>query len=79
MNEQKYHIYMTDKERSAIIKSLISLKNNLISQGRYTDAVCCTINSLCSFHIYILLITKYCTQNDRSNVSGHFYSYCIDV
>ena len=37
--EPKYHIYMTDKERSAIIKSLISLKNYLISQGKYADVV----------------------------------------
>ncbi|MCH5296699.1 MAG: hypothetical protein J1E85_03410 [Ruminococcus sp.] len=39
MKEPKYHIYMTDKERLAIIKSLISLKNYLISQGKYTDVV----------------------------------------
>ena len=39
MREQKYHIYLTDDEQSRVIQSLINLKNNLIVQGRYTDAV----------------------------------------
>ena len=39
MRESKYHIYMDEEERSRVIQSLISLKNNLIEQGRYTDAV----------------------------------------
>ena len=39
MNEQKYHIYLTEQERSEVIKSLIDLKNTLIRQGKYTDAV----------------------------------------
>ena len=37
--EKKYHIYLTDDEQSRVIQSLINLKNNLIVQGRYTDAV----------------------------------------
>ena len=37
MREKKYHIYLTDEEQSRVI--LINLKNNLIVQGRYTDAV----------------------------------------
>ena len=39
MKEQKYHIYLTEQERSEVIKSLIDLKNALIRQGKYTDAV----------------------------------------
>ena len=39
MREKKYHIYLTDDEQSRVIQSLINLKNNMISQGRYTDAV----------------------------------------
>lgn len=39
MREKKYHIYLTDHEQSRVIQSLINLKNNLIVQGRYTDAV----------------------------------------
>ncbi len=39
MREMKYHIYLTDDEQSRVIQSLINLKNNLIVQGRYTDAV----------------------------------------
>ena len=39
MREKKYHIYLTDDEQSRVIQSLINLKNNLIAQGRYTEAV----------------------------------------
>ena len=39
MKEQKYHIYLTEQERSEVTKSLIDLKNALIRQGKYTDAV----------------------------------------
>jgi len=39
MREKKYHIYLTNDEQSRVIQSLINLKNNLIAQGRYTDAV----------------------------------------
>ena len=39
MREKKYHIYLTDDEQSRVIQSIINLKNNLIAQGRYTDAV----------------------------------------
>lgn len=35
----KYHIYLTAEERRAVINSLIDLRNNLISQGRYTDII----------------------------------------
>lgn len=39
MRNPKYHLYLTHNERRTIINSLICLKNDLISQGRYTDAV----------------------------------------
>ena len=35
----KYHIYLTTEERRVVINSLIDLRNNLISQGRYTDII----------------------------------------
>ncbi len=39
MKNKNYHLYLTDTEYTNIITALINLKNNLISQGRYTDAV----------------------------------------
>ncbi len=39
MREKKYHIYLTVEEQSRVIQSLIRLKNELLEQGRYTDAV----------------------------------------
>ena len=39
MRELKYHIYLDDNEYRRLIESLMALKNNLIQQGRYTDAV----------------------------------------
>lgn len=40
-NERKEisHIYLTAEEQSRVIQSLIRLKNELLEQGRYTDAV----------------------------------------
>lgn len=39
MKEKDYHIYLTEQERFQVIQSLIDLKNDLMAQGRYTDAV----------------------------------------
>ena len=39
MRNPKYHLYLTHDERRIIINSLISLKNDLILHGRYTDGV----------------------------------------
>ena len=39
MKQKDYHIYLDEQERWQIIQSLIGLKNALIAQGRYTDAV----------------------------------------
>lgn len=39
MRTVKYHFVLTDNEYSLIINSLNNLRNDLIAQGRYTDAV----------------------------------------
>ena len=38
-NERKEISYLTAEEQSRVIQSLIRLKNELLEQGRYTDAV----------------------------------------
>ena len=35
----KYHIYLTAEERRAVINSMIDLRNDLISRGKYTDVI----------------------------------------
>ena len=39
MREQKYHLSLSDEEYRSLLQSLVRLKNNLIAQDRYTDAV----------------------------------------
>ena len=39
MKTIKYHLALTDNEYSLITNSLNYLKNDLIAQGRYTDAI----------------------------------------
>ena len=39
MRNPKYHLYLTHDEHRTVINSLICLKNNLISQGSYTDTI----------------------------------------
>ena len=39
MRSPKYHLYLTPDERRTVINSLIDLRNELISQGRYTDII----------------------------------------
>ena len=34
-----YHIYFTAEERRVVINSLIDLRNDLISRGKYTDII----------------------------------------
>lgn len=34
-----YYIYLTAEERRAVINSLIDLRNDLISRGKYTDVI----------------------------------------
>lgn len=39
MKNPKYHLYLTLDERRTVINSLIDLRNDLISQGKYTDII----------------------------------------
>lgn len=39
MREQKYHVYLIADKQGRVIQSLIRLKNELIEESRYTDAV----------------------------------------
>lgn len=39
LKEQKYHLYLFDDEYRQVIQTLVSLKNSLTTQGRYTDGV----------------------------------------
>ena len=39
MRSQKYHLYLTLDERRTIVNSLIFLKNDLVTRGKYSDAV----------------------------------------
>ena len=39
MKQKDFHIYLTEQERTQVVGALIELKNSLIAQGRYTDAV----------------------------------------
>ena len=39
MRNPKYHIYLKPDERRTVINSLIDLRNDLISQGKYTDII----------------------------------------
>lgn len=39
MREPRFHIYLDEREYIRVINSLVSLKNSLIQQGRYTDAI----------------------------------------
>lgn len=39
MKQKNFHIYLNVQERTQVIGALIQLKNSVIAQGRYTDAV----------------------------------------
>lgn len=39
MKNQHYYFYLTENERLLLIQSLVSLRNRLIEQNKYTDAV----------------------------------------
>lgn len=39
MKNPKYHLYLTNEERSEVLKSLIDLKNDMIARGKYTDVI----------------------------------------
>ena len=39
MRNPKYHLYLTPGERRTVINSLIDLRDDLISRGKYTDVI----------------------------------------
>ena len=39
MRSQKYYIVIDEKERRIILNALNELRNRLLAEGRYTDAV----------------------------------------
>lgn len=39
MREKKYYIALDGYERGVIVNTLNEMRNNLLQQGRYTDAV----------------------------------------
>ena len=39
MRNLKYHVYLTPDERRTVINSLIDLRNDLLSRGKYTDII----------------------------------------
>ena len=39
MRKRKYCLYLTAEERRYIFSALLTFRNKLIAQGRYTDAV----------------------------------------
>lgn len=39
MRTPKYYLYLTDEEYRLVLQFLVSIKNNLIRKGSYTDAV----------------------------------------
>ena len=39
MKNPTYHIYLMADERRTVINSLIDLRNDLISRGKYTDVI----------------------------------------
>ena len=39
MRTPKYYLYLTDEEYSLVMQALVSMKNKLIRESRYTDAV----------------------------------------
>lgn len=39
MRKKRYHVYLTAEERRIVIKTLVDVRNSLISAGYYTDAL----------------------------------------
>ena len=69
MRTPKYHIYLTNEERSEVLKSLIDLKNSFIEQGRYTDV------------IDEIIIKLSCARKENIKVIYilHFQSSCFHI
>ena len=39
MRNPRYHLYLSPDERRTVINSLVDLRNDLISRGKYTDVI----------------------------------------
>ena len=39
MRKRKYYLYLSAEERRLIFNALLSFRNKLLAQGRYTDAI----------------------------------------
>lgn len=39
MREKKYHLYLTAEERRYLFEALLTYRNKLLAQGRYTGLV----------------------------------------
>ena len=37
MRKKKYHLYLTAEERRYLFEALLTYRNKLLAQGRYTD------------------------------------------
>lgn len=37
--KRKYHLYLESEEHDVVIQSLLTWKNKLTEEGRYTDAI----------------------------------------
>ena len=60
MRSPKYHLYLTPDERHTVINSLIDMRNNLISQGKYTD-------------IIDELLIRACLKNDKTHKEADLF------
>lgn len=71
MREKKYHLYLTADEQSKVIQSLIDLKNNLIAQGRYTDAV----DDVKDLEKRLLLKVFFCPNRSANGQDANYIIY----
>lgn len=76
MREQKYHVYLTADEQSRVIQSLIRLKNELLEQGKYTDAVddvlCKVLSAKRKRNFFISIYRSEYKKTDHWSASGLF-------
>ena len=75
VRKNKYHIYLNTEERNQIIASLVGLKNKLIEQGKYTDAVnnqlfACFLGSVTSITVpFLSLFSAFTVPLCKSTIS----------
>ena len=72
-----YYTYLDDNEYATVIRSLVNLKNNLLSEGKYTDAV---DDLLMRFAEMKKKRCEYATQKDKikAQITGKvFCNLCL--